>query len=367
MYLPTIQSKDKSEQKRFLLGLCVPLVISLLYWPIVLLQAPSYSEGMIWLQNNPAISVFQVVLLPIISGILIAGIEPEHLRGLLKKNTILVVALLVIFLLMGLVQVVQDSSEALTDRVIEPLEFRNASDRELFAIQHAELRNRVKAKRRQRVTATDADICPELSTPAKPLDTASLCYKEFTLRRFGADNPVSLVSHAGIVSWWQRILSFQASILVMFLVWYLLSSAFARSRPPKPTFEAIVLCLAIAATWFPLRLYSEWFVNFGSLGTVTSYVTLFIVGAMLIISLGAAFFLNSTKPSVSIVAAVLAGLSGISGLIAKFSPETFGVGANVFERISPITFLFLEIILFLFLVALLRFRFDEKPAAYVVH
>jgi len=349
MYLPTIHPKDDSGRKRFVIGVCVPLVTAFLYWPILLLQAPSWSEGMVWLKNNPALSVFQLVLLPIISGILFAGIKREHVRGLLNKNKTFSIVLLIILLLMGVARVVQDSFEALSDRVIEPLEFRSGSDRVLFAAEHSALRKKVADKVQ--------DICPELSTEAKPIQTASECYREFTRQHF-KDDSITLISHGGIVSWWQRLLSLQAAILVMFLVWYLLSSGFARSRPPKATFEAIILCLAMSATWFPLRLYSEWFVNFRSLGTLSSNQSLFIVGALLLITLGAAFLLRSSKPSVSILAAILSGLSVVCGIIAKFSPETFGTGANVFEGINPVAFVSVEIILFLFLLSILRFKAD---------
>jgi hypothetical protein len=351
MFTPTIYPKEKGEPTRFIIGLCVPFAISFLYWPIILLQAPSYSEGMVWLQNNPSLSVFQLVFLPIISGILMAGIDPKHLRGLFRANKVLMGALIVILLAMGTLRVIQDSEEALTNRVIEPLEFRSKSDRALFAAKHAELR--------KRVPDTVEGICPELATQEKPPSTASACYKEFTLRHFGGE-PVTLVSHGGIVSWWQRLLSLQAAVLVMFLVWYLLGSAFARSRPPKHTFEAIILCLAIAVSWFPLRLYSEWFVNFRSLGTLSSYGSMFLVGLVLLIAVGAAFYLRSEKPAVSIVAGIIAGLSGISGIIAKISPETFGIGANVFEGISPAAFLSVELLLFLFLISLLRFRTNDN-------
>src|SRR5260221_9936603 len=104
-----LQTGNHGAQRRFVLGLSVPLFIALMYWPITISQAPTYNEGLRWLQNNPAVSVFQLIFLPTIAGTLLAGIAPAHLRSLLVKHRFISIPLLALLLLMGTVRVIQDS------------------------------------------------------------------------------------------------------------------------------------------------------------------------------------------------------------------------------------------------------------------
>jgi len=196
------------------------LTIALAYWPIIVVQCPRGApvswpgDAIRWLQNNSALSVFQVAFLPLIAGTLLAGVEPKHVSIVIARNKPLAWLLLTVVVGLAITRVVRDSTEAFRSRVIEPLEFRQ--DRATFLKKEKELRDAM--------AKGATDFCGKDGireyTPAE-------CYLNFTKVQFPTAPP-TLWTAGGLVSWWQRLMSLQAVLIIALLIWYLLLSGFAR-------------------------------------------------------------------------------------------------------------------------------------------
>jgi len=288
----------------------------------------------------PALSVFQVAFLPLIAGTLLAGVEPKHVSIVIARNKPLAWLLLTVVVGLAITRVVRDSTEAFRSRVIEPLEFRQ--DRATFLKKEKELRDAM--------AKGATDFCGKDGireyTPAE-------CYLNFTKVQFPTAPP-TLWTAGGLVSWWQRLMSLQAVLIIALLIWYLLLSGFARSRPPRGTFDTILVSLALFAAWFPTRLYGDWYVHFRSFERLSRNGAFIVAACAFVITLGAVLALQNRRPVVKLLAGGVSGISAVVGIVAAVSPEGFGKYAAVCEGLDPSAFFTIELLLFLFLLAILR-------------
>src|SRR5580704_10793892 len=184
----------ESPRVRFFIAFVPPFVLSALYWPIMLLTAPTggADDAARWVINNPAISVIQMMLIPLCYGILLKEVNPVALYSSLPRFRLLIPLVFLVVLAIGVWNVCSDSSQAMNDRVIEPLEFRKLSDRQFFLEKDRTFRA---------VLATNGLVKYNRGTNA-PLTNAWQVYIAYTSNRFlGAK--ITLAQDGSVVSWWQ--------------------------------------------------------------------------------------------------------------------------------------------------------------------
>src|SRR5437667_10581184 len=144
--------------KRFLWGFLPVFAISMIYMPIVYFAAPDLDATTATLLSNPALSIFQLIAVPFMAGVLAVALRPGELVGnnVLARGILLVVS---IFGVVGaLYLVVGDSDQALNNRVIEPIEWRDTKVRGEFFNLDKDVRNAHK---------NNTELCKGLKDGAK--------------------------------------------------------------------------------------------------------------------------------------------------------------------------------------------------------
>jgi hypothetical protein len=141
--------------------------------------------------------------------------------------------------------------------------------------------------------------------------------------------------YGAVASWrslWDALLSFVGAGSVLAVFWIMTLHALTHTKLSDKTFTALIMVALLIAPWMPLRVYSEWYLNFGSFD-VSKYQLLIVA---LVFSVPAAFliFVLRTERSRSVLKA-LTGiwvlLTGVGGVVAAMRPELLdAVAGNLY-------------------------------------
>lgn len=326
--------------KRFLFGFLPTFGIAFAYIPIVIIAAPSWDLAQSALLSNPTLIVYQPVVVPFIAGILAVAVRPTELLGnsLFARRALIVIAIFAV--MAGAYFVVGDSSQALNDRIIEPVEWRDASVQKSFFELDSEIREAL---------ATKSQLCPKEKPGAqRPRE----CYQALLKEKFG-DSRITLRKDMGLPSWWQRLMSMQGMLIsaVMFVA---LIGYHLRSERNEELQNALLTALGLAALWIPIRVYSDWYINYGSFDGLSSNSILFIRATLIVVALFATYFRTLGGPWPKIFSMVTGGIGVIAGAIAAFQPLALARVAGFFSKV-PFGFLVIaEVVLMGFIYVVVR-------------
>lgn len=319
------------NHRHFLLGFAFPFLISVAYVAIVLSVAASDRVARQALLGNPAIAVFQIAFVPVFWGLLTVTLTNLPLASILR-GTPLIAVLLAFSLGAALFLVASDSTQAIENRVIQPVEFPTRAEQLTFMAIDSSLRT------------GDRTSC------TSPSATAAECYKAAVRSLFNGRSP-SLVADLGLASWWQRILSAQGALLGGMLFFTLVGLAFTK-RLEKPTLDALLLGIGLCFPWLPLRLYSDWHDNFGSLAGIAGYTALWTFAVLGLASLFIAYVRRAKAEPSKALGIAVAGLSLLSGIVAEVKPEWLQLVGEFLSGTSLITFALIDAALVMLLAAL---------------
>jgi hypothetical protein len=112
-----------------------------------------------------------------------------------------------------------------------------------------------------------------------------------------------------------------AALFAAVLFWYCWLLVQFRSDWRSKSYDWMLLTVGLMMVWFPLRLYSEWYLHFFSLQGMAEYpIFQFLVVVALLAYLFVAFRV-AARLSIKIFAAVATGLIGLLTTLGKLAPE----------------------------------------------
>src|SRR5690349_19078126 len=99
-----------SAKFRFFVGFLPPFILSSSYWFVCLRAAPLgfQDDAVRWIANNPAISVIQVMVIPLSFGILLQAANPTEVNTSVVHFRKASVFVLILMLGLGAYRVFQD-------------------------------------------------------------------------------------------------------------------------------------------------------------------------------------------------------------------------------------------------------------------
>jgi hypothetical protein len=316
-----------------------------------------FVQGIELLQNNPAISVFEIVFKPLAIGVFISIFPEKAFADACCGIKRIAIALLVMFGLLTVGLVAQDALTAVKERVIAPYDFPNAEQITFFDYD-AKLRERVKnekAKSTDKGNKSEKNVimvdCSYDGLLLKKTLPAADCYKKYTdIMKEKKDLKPGFVSGVSAAAIWVRFFTFTSVAFIAVTFWYLLVFAYSRSTLPTTSFESLLLTYGFIIAWFPLRMYSEWYANFEKLD-LNNYPAFYFAALFAVLFLGLLFWMNTKNVLVKSMAAGISGLSILFAIIAKFDQEMFNSIAELYKKIGWVGFLGLILILTVFLFA----------------
>ena len=311
-----------SPFKRFLVGFAPTLVIALIYLRIVWIVAPSTVAAEATYRSNIVLTVFQPIFLPIIAGLLSMSLRLEDLVGYSKFK--LMGALVFFTFLLGLafLFVAADSDQAISDRIIEPIEWRETSTQIAFFKLDTEIRGALRQK---------SPLCPTIAASGA---IAKTCYETFRDKEI-TNPPVTLAKHLGLASWWQRVLSAQAAVIAVVILASIVVYHW-RGQKNQSAQEAIVAALALLTVWIPMRVYSDWFISYQSLNSLADYAALGIAGALIVMALAITYYRTFGEPLPKLFSIATGAASAVLTTIGVLVPEVLGPVGNWLSRVTTV-------------------------------
>lgn len=306
-------------QHRFWVAFGVAIVPPLLHTAFTLLKL-GFREGMRWVKNDPAFSLFALIMLPLLSSYLAEAVD-ERLVQEAPHSTLM----LAVFLLAATVVVFQD---AIGNHSIQPPAYFRSVD----------------------AIATDVSIRSALP---KPSDEIFRLAREGTSPHQGVDaanryaqrhpswrTPTEFVRNASAAAWMMVATNVVAAIFASGLLWYTLVLVLTRTNPLMPhSRNTIALVYSLALLWFPLRLYAEWYTNYYGLRHLRRYDALLVLAILALFGLVAlAVALKPEEPLPQAFALVQLMGAGLVGVASIWKPEVIAKVAAWFEGTRPASY-----------------------------
>jgi hypothetical protein len=273
-----------------------------------------------------------------IAGILAMSLRAEDLVGHTRHRLPAVLVLIACLLGLAAYIVAADSRQAISERIIEPIEWQDASVQRSFFDLDREIRGAQSKK-----TALCAQRAPSASSGRE-------CYDKLLADKV-VKRPITLTDHLGLASWWQRVLSAQAAVLgVVLLISIGVYHWYHDKRPHVQ--EAIVLSLALFSLWIPLRIYSDWYIAYQSMADLQSYSALGVVGALIVVALVVTSIRTFGGPMPKWPPILLGAASAVIATLGALNPAALGPVGDWFSRV-PIPMLAIGELVLLFLLFVL--------------
>ena len=274
-----------------------------------------WQDGLFNTAHDPAKTFFHVALFPIAVAIFIQRFPTSSVRELSKRNRALALILASVLAALAAIYIVPDPVRGFCERRPLPSDVRNEG-----------LRKDMQSIRTEwHQTLKNADASANGTLYAER-------YDGFVAKARG--EPCSFIEHASDRAYWAAFLSALAVIFVAVLLWLLCFHLACRHRLDRPMWEATIVVVSLLTPWIVLRLYSEWYINFGDLD-LGNYQPLLIVIVISLLVVIAIIFLNPENRRLALTAAGISSLAGVVGVLFAFKPEWFGVLAEVFARQNP--------------------------------
>ena len=261
------------------------------------------SDGARWLKNTPTFTVYLPFFFAVGAGLLFSSFPWASLsdaHGPFRSFPIGALVLIVLIIIMFLAAFA--ALEDLKRPLVEPFMFKDYLEP-----------LRIERNLRRRLKSEDFDLLERnelvqaYAAAAPPL---------MTLR--------GLRDRGGACAFVSFLLNLIAAETIAVLFWYLgISQLFDISSE-----KAIVAThLGLLCLWFPLRLYTEWYLNFYSLEHLKRYWAFWFVLVAAILAYG--FYCFGVGGIAEIFSLSVAGTLALVGILGKVKPEWLGFLADV--------------------------------------
>lgn len=295
-------------------------LFNLAYPLSVALRLPQ-AESERWIKNDPTFNVFMTLIFFFVVGVFLASADfrPIQSLGRFKSASFSILAVL---LLLSTFAVLSTFDRPL----LEPFLFKNSR-----AALEKEIQIRATIRKAHRNLDKIHDEA-ELKVAKEALDQARTnaieSYKaEFpALETFG-----DLRSRGSFCAWLALAVNGIAGLFAAIVFWYLWNIVLFRRFFKVGSEEWIVLVVGLLTSWFPLRLYAEWYIGFYSFETMKGYNVFLFLGLVAVSSYAFCVFRLAKSLSVKIFSAIGTGILGLIGLIGKLQPRLLGAAVSIFE------------------------------------
>lgn len=267
--------------KRFLWGYLTTLAFSIVYFALVWHYTPNdqaYQAFELTLKTNLVLSFFFPIIFPFVSGILTAVVRPADFMGPQLSDSRMVSILAIVLVFLAALILWADSTQALQNRIVEPIEWADPDIRRDFFELDKCLRN-----------AAAVEIKATCSG-----DDARTQYDERVQKHFKGEH-LSLFKHMNAASIWQRVLSalslvIGVTMLLTLVIYHL------RGNPDKSIRDGLLAALGLTTFWIPIRLFSDWTIHYQSMPALAENSAVGIIGILLVVALLVAFLRSLGEP-----------------------------------------------------------------------
>ncbi len=224
---------------------CVALYVS---YPITLFLSVDNSNAFRWLKHEPAYNLFALMVLPIAFALFVRTFEPRKILQGLGRNAKAVFSIGFVFLFA--ISVYLGITDGLRKTVVQPFYFE---DVELYVTKEAKLRKTIEEQKEKNIK----------------YDSAIIENAKFANWDYFIDN-------AGFIAYLSIFLD-SFGYCFVFMYFWLIAFIMAKNREmARSEKKNLALIFVLLITWFPMRIYSDWYLNFFQLSTIHNYSSFWI-------------------------------------------------------------------------------------------
>lgn len=384
----------------FISGVLITLVCGLLYPLTVYLTIP-HASNFIWLHllHNPNYTIFYIVFLPLVAGILAASISLIGLR-LIHIGWFLFWVFVQFFVAVNASQDMLNKGPPLSPLQIQ-ISDQNRSKllqidqdvRECTEFCRDALPSDMKDAMRSKslgkntpcsslaslsgklgatpVTVTTLGACQKF-TEADPAELLNARNVYVTLAAKLLDKPRETMNkfssfsdfakRASGYAYVDTALTFIAGVIISTYFWYLLYLLLSRRVVPPHTKDRSAIILILLVAWIPLRIYAIWYANYYVL-TGAILGAMFVVVAMAFLGLLLVVTIYKPGPVVHILSAIELVLGIVISGLAYIKSDWLISAGGMIDGMGLGPFMTIEAALFVTLIALAWSYLDpSKPA-----
>jgi len=276
-----------------------------------------------WLKNNPSFNFYVLLIFPLAVSIFVEIVDWDKISNdmtleILKQSWYMG-GVLLIFFAIGLIAAFDD----LGRKFVEPYMFKDHHDP---LLKERWGRNRLRVlRRRMRSQAPDEEEIATVLT-----EFQEKVSKDYSTQFRAFKNLRGLIKRGSICAWITLMLNSLIGVFVPSAFFFLsVMLVFGKDWVKGPKDSPLVIA-GLLVLWFPIRIYSDWYLHFYSLRWLKKYYTFWF---LLILTMVAYLFLflRSTNPGVKSFSFIGSGLLALLGIIGKLKPEWLHYGADVIE------------------------------------
>jgi len=301
-----------------------------------------------WLRNDLAFSVFGLWVLPLLFGLVVSSIVPSIYRALEGRDRKMFLIAAIALIVCGLVVAVTDldrkmqlNSDEAIPALAEPVMFAAADPVALDAASRRVLR---------------AGLAALIAAPTPEARAAWETQRLAVIRAYGAAFP----GFAGFRDFWARGnavakskfgINVIASVTMAVLFACLLAAVWIAQKRPQTKLnrDSFIVACSLAILWFPLRLYTEWYVRYYSLADLFAYPAFWLLAIVATISLIAVVAVMKPRKMSVVIPAIGAILSGIATAVGYIQPDALLAVTAIVEAFTLPLFAVLVVVLTTFL------------------
>ena len=265
-------------------------------YPVALAIQCESREAERWMQNDVAFTVYVLWLFPLVVGLLVTSIFPGIRRHLAASNRRILDAIAFVLVLAALVVVVTDVGRVDTDQLpvaAEPALLRGRDAMQFDAAVRLPLRKAYAALLDTRFVNDEAKNRAWIAWDGQRMHAVALYRQKYPGFRSVAD----VFRRGSATAYIKVLLNAMVGVVLALIFTALVGGVMIVVRAPTTPLntEALLVGYSLACLWFPMRLYSEWYDGYYSLGRLRSYPAFWVLVLAALLALALLIYL--LKPS----------------------------------------------------------------------
>ncbi|MHC4588708.1 MAG: hypothetical protein ACYTAQ_05060 [Planctomycetota bacterium] len=289
------------------------------------------ADALRWLKNNPAFNFYVLLIFPLGASVFVQIVRSPEIPNFFTwdflKTHWYMGGVLLIFLAIGLIAAFDD----LNRKFVEPYMFRDHHD---ALLNERWGRNRLRVLRRRLQSQEPG----EEKTATVLTEFQEKVSKDYSRQFRAFKNLRGLKKRGSICAWITLMLNSLIGVFVAGAFFCLSVIVVSQTGPGEqitltdPDLDKLLAVSGLLVLWFPIRIYSDWYLHFYSLRWLKQYYTFWF---LLVFANVAYLFVfikamggNLDVKSFSLIGS---GLLALLGIIGKLKPAWLRYGADVVE------------------------------------